>query len=64
MAAQLRHDLGVFVGGVVVQDGVDELSGGTSAFDGIEETNELLMPVPLPAAADGRAVQHVKATPA
>ncbi len=35
--------LGVLVGGIVVEDGVDDLAGRHGAFHGIEEADELAM---------------------
>ena len=53
-------DLGVLVGGVVVEDDVDQLAGRDLGLDGVEEADELLMPVALHVAADDRAVEHVE----
>ena len=53
-------DLGVLVGGVVVEDGVDQLAGRHVAPRPVEEADELLVPVPLHALADDRAVEHVQ----
>jgi hypothetical protein len=53
-------DLGMLVGGVVVEDGVDQFAGRHGALDGIEEADELLMPVPRHALADDAAVEHVQ----
>src|SRR6188472_3056749 len=39
-------DLGVLVGGVVVEDGVDQLAGWHGGLDPVEEADELLVPVP------------------
>jgi hypothetical protein len=36
-------DLGMLVGGVVVDDGMDDLAGPDSALDGVEELDELLV---------------------
>ena len=60
MASQPFLDLRMFVGGVVVDDGVDCLAFWYGGLGHIEKANELLMPVPLHAAADHRAVQHVE----
>ena len=54
----LAH-FGMLVGGVVVEDRVDSLAGGNLALDGVEEADELLMPMALHVAADHRAVEHV-----
>jgi hypothetical protein len=50
----------MLVGGVVVDDDVDDLAGGNLGFDGIEEPDEFLMPVALHAAADELAFEHVE----
>ena len=52
--------LGMFVGGVVVEDHVDDLAGRHLGVDGIEEADELLMAVPLHVPSDHGAVQHVE----
>ena len=52
-------NIGMLMGGVVVDDGVDRLSHGNLFLDDIEETDELLMPVALHVAADHRAVENV-----
>ena len=51
----------MFVGSVIVEDGVDDLAGRNLGLDGVEEADELLMPVTLHAAADDSAFQHVRA---
>ena len=58
-ASQART-LGCFVGGVVVDDGVDDLAGRDCGLDLVQEADELLMPVALHAAADHRPVQDVE----
>src|SRR5262245_29740589 len=60
MAAEPGADLGMLVGAVIVEDGMDDLAGRHLALDGVEETNELLVPVALHAAADNLAVEHVE----
>src|SRR6516225_8523846 len=55
-----RANLGVLVGGVVVEDNVDDAAGWYLCFDRIEKANELLMAVTLHAAADDLAFQHVE----
>src|SRR5580658_814334 len=59
MARQPFSDVGVLVGGVVVEDRMDGLAGGALALDGVEETDELLMPMALHVAADHGSVEHV-----
>jgi hypothetical protein len=51
----------VLVSAVIVEDHVDDLAGRHLALDGVKQANELLVPVPLHAAADHLAVKHVKA---
>ena len=41
----LAH-LGMLVGGIIIGDGMDQLTCWHRRLDGVEETNELLMPVP------------------
>ena len=48
------------MGGVVVEDGVDDLAGWHLALDGIKETDELLMRVSLHAAAEDDAVEDIE----
>jgi hypothetical protein len=52
-------NIGVLMGGVVVDDGVDRLSHGNLFLDDIEESDELLMAMALHVAADHRAVENV-----
>jgi hypothetical protein len=37
----------MFMGGIVVEDGVDDFTDENLSFDGIQEENELLMAVAL-----------------
>ena len=60
MAGEPGPDLRMLVGGVVVEDGMDELAGRHLGFDGIEKADEFLMPVALHAAADHLAVEDVE----
>src|SRR5579863_5518835 len=53
-------DLGVLVGGVVVEDDVDSLAGGHLRFDQIEKADEFLVAMPLHVAADHGSVEHVE----
>src|SRR5690242_17151215 len=43
-----------------LQLGVSTTAGGTVALDGVEEADELLVPVALHAAADYGAIEHVE----
>ena len=60
MPCQPLAHLRMLVGCVVVDDGVDRLSGWHLRFDGIEEADELLMPVVLHVAADDGAVEDIE----
>ncbi len=60
MAAEPGEDLGVLVGGIVVEDRVDQFAGRHRAIDGIEEADELLVTVALHAAANHGALEHVE----
>jgi hypothetical protein len=52
--------LGVLATAVIVEDDVESLPAWTSALGRVEEQHELLMPVPLHAAASDLAVEHVE----
>ena len=52
--------LRVFVSGVVINDGMDNLPGWHLGFDGVEEADELLMTVALHISADHRAIEDVE----
>src|SRR5260221_6325847 len=60
MARQPGLDLRMLMGGVVVDDDVDDLTGGGFGFDGIEGADELLMPVAVHAAADEPGVEDAE----
>jgi len=53
-------NFGMLVSGVVVEDCVDNFAGGNFALDGIEKADQLLMGVPLHAAAEHHALQDVE----
>ena len=55
-----RHHLGVLVGAIVVEDDMDQLAGRHRRLDRVEETDELLMAVPLHAAAEHGAVEDIQ----
>ena len=59
MTFEPSADVGMLMGGVVVDDGVDRLSYGNLFLDDIEETDELLMAMALHVAADHLAVENV-----
>ncbi len=52
--------LGMFVGRVVVDDGVDRHSHRHLRLGGVEEADELLVPVARHVAADDGAVEHIE----
>ena len=52
--------LGCFVGRVVVDGGVDRHSHRHLRLGGVEEADELLVPVALHVAADDGAVKHIE----
>src|ERR1700722_19824406 len=60
MTRQPLTDLGMLVGGVIVRDGMDELTGRHRRLDCVEEADELLMPMLLHTSTDDRAIQHVE----
>src|SRR5829696_3558695 len=55
-----RQSPRLFVGGVVVEDDVDDLAGRDLCLDGVEEADELLVPVALHAVANDGAVEDVE----
>ena len=60
MAGQPLAHLRMLVGCVVVDDGVDRLLDRHLRLDGIEEADELLVPVALHVAADDGTVEDVQ----
>jgi hypothetical protein len=60
MADEPGLDLGVLVGCVIVDNGVDQLASRDRAFDGVEEADELLMGMLLHAATEHHAIEHVE----
>lgn len=52
--------LGMLVGGVAVDDGVDQLAGWHRGLDGVEEADERPAPAAPDAAADDAAVEHAE----
>ena len=60
MPYQPSTHFGMVVGGIVVDDGMDRLSQRHLGLDGVEEADELLMPMPLHVATDDRAVENVQ----
>ena len=60
MAGEPGADLGMLVGGIVVEDGMDQLARRPGGLDPVEEADELLMAVPRHALADHGAVEDVE----
>jgi hypothetical protein len=60
MAGKPGAHLGMFVGAVVVDDGVDGLSFWHLRLDGVEEADELLMAMALHVVSDDGAIEHVE----
>ena len=60
MTLEPSADVGMLMGGVIVEDCMHDLAGGSVRLDGIEKANELLMAMALHIAADHRAVQDVE----
>ena len=59
MPGQPGDDLRMLVGGVIVDDGVDDLADWDLRFVGVQEPDELLMAVALHVAPDNGAVEHI-----
>ena len=60
VACQPGADLGMLVGGVVVEHDVDDLAGRHGRLDGVEEADELAVAVALHAAAEDGALEDVE----
>ena len=60
MAVEPLADLWMLVRCVVVEDHMNRLARRNLRFDGIEEADELLMPMSLHVATDDRAVENVQ----
>ena len=60
MAREPGDHLGMFVGGIVVEDDVDGLLRWNSFFDGVEEADELLVAMALRTPADHLTFEHVE----
>jgi len=52
--------LGVLVGGIVIEDRVNELAGRHGGLDAVEETDEFLVAMARHALADHRAVEDIQ----
>jgi len=60
VARQSLEDLRMLVGGVVVEDDMDDLADRNLCFDLVEKADEFLMPLLLHALPDHRRIEHVK----
>ena len=60
VALKPGHDLGMLVSAVVIEDHVDDLARRHFGLDGVEEADELLVPMALHAAPDHLAFQDVE----
>ena len=60
MAGEPFPHLGLLVGGIVVEHGLDRLVWRNGPLDGVEETDEFLMAVALHAAADDGAIEDIE----
>jgi hypothetical protein len=60
MFGEPSQHLRIFMGGIVVEDGVDHLAGRDGPLDGGDEADELLTPMARHAAADDLAFEHAE----
>jgi hypothetical protein len=60
MLGEPGQHLRMFMGGIVIEDGVDHLAGRDGPLDGCDEADELLMPMARHAAADDLAFEHAE----
>ena len=60
MVGEPRQDIGMFVGRVVVGDGVNDFSSWYGALNGVQESNELLMPMLFHTPPDDGSVEDVE----
>jgi hypothetical protein len=60
MAIEPSANVRMFVGGIVVENDVDDLADRNLRLDGVQKSNEFLMTMALHVAADDRAVEDVK----
>ncbi len=47
MTGEPLSNLGIFVGGIIIQDDRNDLAGRNRSLGGVEEANKLLMPMTL-----------------
>ena len=60
MAIEPLADLGMFVGGIIVEDDMHRLVAGDAGVDGVQEADELLVPVLLHIAPDHGAIEDIE----
>jgi hypothetical protein len=60
VAIEPSGDFRVLVASVIVEDAVDELAGRDRGLDGVEETDELLVPMALHAATEDRTLEDIE----
>src|SRR5437899_6508898 len=60
MSFEPRHDVGMLVGGVVVDDDMDHLFLGHSGLDEVQKPDELLMAMTLHALANNLALKDIE----
>ena len=60
VAGEPGFDLGMLVGGVIVENGVNQFAGRYGALDGVEEADEFLVGMALHAAAMHDTVERVE----
>jgi hypothetical protein len=60
MASKPSKHLGVLVGGIVVENGVDQLAGRHGRLDPVQKPDEFLVAMALHALPDHGAVEHIE----
>src|SRR5271154_993482 len=60
MAIEPGANIGMLVGGIVIENDMDDLTGWNLHLDGIQKSNEFLMTMALHIAADDCAVENVE----
>ena len=60
MAIEPGADIRMLVGGIIVENDVDDLADRNLRFDSVQKSNEFLMPMPLHVATDDRTVEDIE----
>lgn len=60
IAHEPLHDLGMLVGGIIVENDMDRLACRNLRINGVEEADELLMAMALHVLANDGSVEHVE----